>query len=100
MNKSVYGGLPAKAREAVDRNTGSAASQALGASWDKLYDDAQEAVRRMPGQKIVTPTQADHDRFKRAVIDPMTDEWVNRTPNGAAILAAYRAEAERIARAR
>ena len=100
MNKGVYAGLPAKARQAIDRNTGSAASQALGASWDKLYSDAQDAVRRMPGQRIVTPTPADHDRFKRDVIDPMTEEWVKRTPNGAAILAAYRAEAARIGRAR
>ena len=100
MNKGVYAGLPAVARAAIDKNAGAAASQMLGASWDKLYGDAEEAVRRMPGQTIVTPTPADRERFKRDVIDPMTEEWVKRTPNGAAILAAYRGEAARLKQAR
>ena len=96
MNKDVYAKLPAKARQAIDRNTGAAASQALGASFDKIFGDAERAVRAAPGQVFVTPTPADKDRYVREVVTPLTAEWVKMTPNGAAILAAYRAEAARL----
>ena len=100
MNKDAYAKLPAKAKQAIDKNSGVATSQTMGAAWDKLYADAQEVVRRMPGQTIVTMTQADKDRYAREVVAPLTDEWVKKTPNGAAILAAYRAEVTKFRQAR
>jgi len=100
MNKDADAKLPAKAKQAIDRNSGFAASRALGAAWDKLYADAQDAVRKLPGHTIVSLTQADKDSFVRDVAGPMTEEWAKRTPNGPAILAAYRAEVAKLRPAR
>ena len=100
MNQDAYARLPAKAKRAVDRNTGAAASLALGASFDKIFADAERAVRGAPGRTFVTVTPAERERFAREVAGPLTEEWVKKTPNGAAILAAYRAEAVRLRQAR
>jgi TRAP-type C4-dicarboxylate transport system substrate-binding protein len=100
MNKDAYAKLPAKARQAVDRNTGAAASLALGAGFDKIFGDAEKAVRNAPGRTFITVTPAERERFAREVAAPLTEEWVKKTPNGAAILAAYRAEAARLRHAR
>jgi TRAP-type C4-dicarboxylate transport system substrate-binding protein len=100
MNKDAYAKLPAKAKQAIDKNSGFATSQTIGAAWDKLYADAQEAVRKLPGQTIVSLKTEDQQRYMREVAAPLTDEWVKKTPNGAAILAAYRAEAARLRQTR
>jgi TRAP-type C4-dicarboxylate transport system substrate-binding protein len=100
MNKDAYAKLPAKAKQAIDKNSGVATSQTMGAAWDKLYADAQEVVRKMPGQTIVAMTQQDKDRYAREVVAPLTEEWVSKTPNGAAILAAYRREVARFSQTR
>jgi TRAP-type C4-dicarboxylate transport system substrate-binding protein len=100
MNKDAYAKLPAKAKQAIDRNSGAAASMAVGAAFDRVYADAENAVRAMPGHTIVPAAQAEKERYLRTVAQPLTEAWVKRTPNGAAILAAYRAEAARIVRGR
>jgi TRAP-type C4-dicarboxylate transport system substrate-binding protein len=100
MNKDVYAKLPAKAKQAIDKNSGLATSQTIGAAWDTLYADAQEAVRKMPGQTIVSLKPQDQERYMRDVVAPLTEEWIKKTPNGAAILAAYRAEVAKLRQAR
>jgi TRAP-type C4-dicarboxylate transport system substrate-binding protein len=100
MSKDAYVKLPAKAKRAIDRNSGASASLAVGASFDRVYADAENAVRAMAGHTIVPAIQADKERYLREVAEPLTAEWVKRTPDGAAILAAYRAEAARIVRSR
>jgi TRAP-type C4-dicarboxylate transport system substrate-binding protein len=100
MNKDAYAKLPAKAKQAIDRNSGAAASMAVGAAFDRVYADAENGVRAMAGHTIVPATQVEKERYLRTVAQPLTEAWVKRTPNGAAILAAYRAEAARIVRGR
>jgi len=100
MNKDVYDKLPVKAKQAIDKNSGSAASQALGGSFDRVYANAENIVRNLPGHFIVSVTQADKERYARDIAGPLTAEWVQKTPNGAAILAAYRAEAGKLRQAR
>jgi TRAP-type C4-dicarboxylate transport system substrate-binding protein len=100
MNKSAYAKLPEKAKQAIDKNSGFATSQAMGAAWDKLYADAQEAVRKLPGQVIVSLKQEDKDRFMRDVAGPLTEEWAKTTQNGGAVLSAYRAEVARLRQSR
>ena len=100
MNKDAYAKLPAKAKQAVDRNTGTTASLALGASFDKIFADAEKAVRSAPVRTFITVMPVERERFAREVAAPVTEEWVKKTPNGAAILAAYRAEAARLRQSR
>ena len=98
MNKDAYAKLPDKAKQAIDKNTGGAASQRLGSSFDKIFADAEATVRAASNQIFVTPTPGDRERYTREVAGPLAEEWVKKTANGAAILAAYRAEAARLRR--
>jgi TRAP-type C4-dicarboxylate transport system substrate-binding protein len=96
MSKDAYTKLPGKVKQAIDRNSGAAASLAIGAAFDRVYADAENSVRGLPDHTIVPATQAEKERYLRLVGQPLTEDWVKRTPNGAAILAAYRAEAARL----
>jgi TRAP-type C4-dicarboxylate transport system substrate-binding protein len=100
MNKEAYAKLPAKAKQAIDANSGAAASQAVGGAFDHVYAEAESTVRGAPGHFIVPVSPVEKERYMREVAAPLTEEWVKKTPNGAAILAAYRREAARLRQAR
>ena len=89
MERKKYAALPAAARKVLDDNTGEAASRALGAFTDRDGAATREQVRAMPGQTVVTPTPAQYKEME-AKLAPITEEWVKETPNGAAILAAWK----------
>jgi TRAP-type C4-dicarboxylate transport system substrate-binding protein len=95
MNKDAYAKLPAKARAAVDRNAGYSASRQFGEALDRIYANSEAQVRAMAGHTIASLDAAEKAKFQ-AVAQPVIDEWVKATPNGAAILAAYRAEVARV----
>jgi TRAP-type C4-dicarboxylate transport system substrate-binding protein len=90
MNKQVYDKLPAKARAALDKRSGYGVSKEFGVLLDKVAQEQYDAVKAMPGhtQGYLAPDEA--ARWRRAV-QPITDEWVKATPNGAKVLEAYRA---------
>jgi TRAP-type transport system periplasmic protein len=96
INKEVYAELPPEAKAALDRNTGLAASLMMGAAIEQTDGNAQKSFRALNDQNIVTPSVEDRARYAREVSDVLAREWAEKTPNGAAILAAYRAEAERL----
>ena len=95
MNKDAYAKLPEAARRAIDRNSGFEASLGIGAVIDGAYTAAEEFLKGLPGHTVYTMEPAEKTRWQRA-IQPVIDGWVRETPNGAAILAAYRAEVAKI----
>jgi len=64
------------------------------ASLDKLRR-AEAYVRAMPGHTIAEMEPPEAARLRERIA-PVVDEWVKRTPDGAAVLAAYRAEIAKI----
>jgi len=96
INTDTYARLPPKAKAAIDRNSGYAASRELGAALDRIYAGSEKAVRAMPGHTIGALAAADQERYRKEIAQKVVDDWVKRMPNGAAILAAYRAEALRV----
>jgi TRAP-type C4-dicarboxylate transport system substrate-binding protein len=96
MNNEAYERLPAKAKRAIDRNSGYEASKELGASLDRIYAGSESAVRKIPGQTIDPFAPAEKDRYLKEIAQPLIDAWVKNVPNGGAIFAAYRAEAARV----
>jgi TRAP-type C4-dicarboxylate transport system substrate-binding protein len=95
MNKEMYAKLPDKVRAAVDRHSGRPLAQMMAKAVDEEDEGSIQRVMAMPGQvhhKMDAATQA---RWKER-LKSMTDEWVKNTPDGARILAAYRAELAKI----
>jgi hypothetical protein len=48
-------------------------------------------VKKIPGQTVYKLSPEENARWEKALA-PVTDEWVKATPNGPAILAAFRKE--------
>lgn len=91
MNKDAYTKLPAKGREAIDKFSGQAYVERLIAADDTMEAFGRDATKTMPGQTIAQLAPAEEARWKELVA-PVTEEWVKATPDGAHVLAAFRAE--------
>lgn len=51
----------------------------------------RDATKAMSGQTIASLAPAEEARW-RDLVAPVTDEWVKSTPDGAHVLASFRAE--------
>jgi TRAP-type transport system periplasmic protein len=97
MNKDAYAKLPAKAKAALDKHSGYGASRdAFGTALDRIYANSQAVVRGQPNQTITTVAGAELADYQKTLVDPLNADWQKSVPNGAAIFAAYRAEAARV----
>jgi TRAP-type C4-dicarboxylate transport system substrate-binding protein len=95
MNKDTYAKLPAPARAAIDKDAGAPISERLGALNDAIGAEDRAKVKAMPNQTIYELTPAEAKRWSERTA-PIVQEWLKETPNGAAVLAAYKAELEKI----
>ncbi len=91
MNKDAYAKLPPQGRAAIDRFSGEAYVLRLIAADDTMAATGRDATKAMPGQTIAQLDPAEEARWK-ALVAPVTDEWVKATPDGALVLEAFRAE--------
>jgi TRAP-type C4-dicarboxylate transport system substrate-binding protein len=96
MNKDAYEKLPTPARAALDKHSGYAASKAAGEAMDRIYARSEGVVRGLPGHAIGPLAPAEFERYRKEIATPVVEEWTARIPNGAAILAAYRAEVMKV----
>jgi TRAP-type C4-dicarboxylate transport system substrate-binding protein len=95
MNKATYAKLPDKARAAVDRHSGETFAKRMGAAVEVMEKEGRERVRAMAGHTLAEIDPAEAARWRERIA-PVVEEWVKRTPNGAEVLAAYRAEIAKI----
>ena len=89
LNKDTYAKLPAKAKAAIDANSGYGPSKAFGDVIDANAAEQFDTVKAMPGQTQAFLPPEEKKRWQERSI-AMIDEWVRATPDGAAVLAAYR----------
>lgn len=91
MNKEVFAGLSARAREAIDHNSGLVFSKKLGAIIKQFTVDAEKKVSGMSGQTIrkISPDELARWKIRTGSV---VKHWLATTPNGANVLAAYKAE--------
>jgi TRAP-type C4-dicarboxylate transport system substrate-binding protein len=97
MNKDAFAKLPANAQAAIDRFSGEPLIRIIGAAADEQDAADRAKLLAQPGQVANELSPQDFERMKRAV-EPMMQEWTAATPDGARVLAAYRAEIERVRR--
>lgn len=91
MNKKKLDSLPADARKAVLDASGIPFSRMFGRAADAMVGFNRKALGAAPDQKLIEVPEAEKEKW-RAAIKPVIDHWVNSTPNGAEILAAYKSE--------
>jgi hypothetical protein len=91
MNKDVYAKLPAAGKKAVDTYSGMPFSERMANAIAKMASQGRNAALSRPGSTIVSVSVSEEDRWKLRV-QPIIDEWVKTTPNGARVLAVFREE--------
>ena len=95
MNKKKLDSLSATTRAVVLGEAGAKLSGALGTASDRMVGFNRKALTKDPKQKVVDLAEKKREAW-RSRLRPLVDQWVKSTPNGAAILAAYRAELNRL----
>jgi TRAP-type C4-dicarboxylate transport system substrate-binding protein len=86
MNRRKWDALPAKAKAAIDKHSYLAFSQTLGKAAD-----AEWARSRGSLADVSELSGAEEARWRK-LVEPVAQQWAKETPNGAQVLAAFRAE--------
>jgi TRAP-type C4-dicarboxylate transport system substrate-binding protein len=91
MNKEAYAKLPEVAQKAIDSHSGEVFTRRMAKLSQRTEIEGREAVAALPNQHINRLDPAEERRWA-AQVAPVTEAWTRSTPNGAAVLAAYRTE--------
>ncbi len=91
MSETSYERLPAKAKAAIDKYSGLAFSRRMGEALAKTATFQQNYVAKLPGHHMTSLDPKEEARWEAAA-EPVVQEWIKTTPNGAAVLAAFRSE--------
>jgi TRAP-type C4-dicarboxylate transport system substrate-binding protein len=83
INKKVYDGLPEKAKQAIQKNTGLEISRRMG---DVVYDQDNDRLRKKasadPKRKIITILGAEMGKRFNQIFKPFHEDWIKSTPDG------------------
>lgn len=96
MAKKKYEALPAAARKILDDNSGEAESRVYGKFWDDVDNEGREMVKALGDKHQIVQQPAAIEAKWRAAVAPVIDDWVKSTPDGAKVLAAFRAETAKV----
>jgi len=91
VNKEAYAKLPAKAKAAIDKNSGEPFSALMGRALYATAATQYNEVKAMPGHTMYDLEPKEFARWQERT-KPIVDEWIANTPNGAAVVAAWRDE--------
>ena len=91
MNKDSYARLPQQGRQAIDGLSGETFVRRISKAGDEIESDARDATKAMKGQTVAALAPDEEARWKERLA-PITAAWVKETPDGAKVLAAFRAE--------
>ena len=97
MNKDSFAKLPADVRAAIDKHSGLTFAKMMFRAVETVDDQSLARVMALPNQTHVKLDAAAQASWK-AKLQPMTDEWVKVTPDGAKVLEAFRVEVAKIRR--
>jgi len=86
MNRRKWDSLPPQAKTAIDKASYLPFSETLGRAAD-----AEWARSRASLKDVTTLSDAEEARWKK-LVEPVAQQWVKDTPNGAKVLESFRAE--------
>jgi TRAP-type C4-dicarboxylate transport system substrate-binding protein len=84
IKKSVYDKLPDKARQAIDKNSGLAASRKISDAWEQENQMLIKEAKSDPGRNYITLTKAEQEKRFNEVFKRFHEDWVKSNPNGQA----------------
>jgi TRAP-type C4-dicarboxylate transport system substrate-binding protein len=96
MAKKKYEALPAAAKKILDANSEEAESRTYGKFWDDVDKEGEEMVKSLGDKHKIVTLPAEVEQKWRAAMAPVVDDFVKTTPDGAKVLAAFRAETAKV----
>lgn len=87
ISRKRYDALPAKAKEAIDRNSYLPLARKLGEKTQEQWEKARNLVK-----DSVTTLSPEQEAEWKKKLAPIAAEWAQTVPDGAKVLAAFRAE--------
>jgi TRAP-type transport system periplasmic protein len=91
MNKNAYAKLPAAERAVLDKHSGEALSRRMGDAINRQDAFAREGARKLGNHTFHNISDEDR-KIWAPKLQPVIDQWARNTPNGEAVLAAFRKE--------
>ena len=88
MNKELWDSLDAEVQAVIMKHGGEALARAGGQAYDRLTQDI--IAKRLAEGHTITEASADDIAAYEAAYAGIADKWAETTPNGPAVLAAYR----------
>ena len=95
MNKDAYAKLPDVAKKAIDKYSGEPLTKRLGGGGIEEDKKVKAKLAADPTRTIGPLAPAEKERWRK-LFEPIVEEWVKTTPDGATVLAAYREELAKI----
>ena len=92
MNNKTYANLSGKAKQVIDANIGGVYTEWFNKVIDNTeHRNIDKVEHQMKDQTVIELAPAERAKWK-ARIQPVIDNWVKNTPDGANVLAAFRKE--------
>ncbi len=89
MNKRAYERLAGPAKKAVDQYSGAVFFKRMGEVTDRQNSEGRELTLKKKGQAVTQLAPTEAQRWKKLAA-PIVGQWAKTTPNGPAVLAAFR----------
>ena len=95
MNKETYARLPAAGKAAVDKYSGMPFSERMARAIAKMADQGRVAAMERKDAKMLKLSPSEEERWKQRLA-PVAEDWVKATPDGAKVLAQFKAEVAKV----
>jgi TRAP-type C4-dicarboxylate transport system substrate-binding protein len=90
MTKQKWNQLPPAVQKLLDDNSGETLARAYGIENDAQQEAGRKVAMELKDQTMIVPTAAEDEAFTRKLA-PVADDWVKENPNGAEVLAKFKA---------
>lgn len=96
MAKKKYDSLPAAVKKILDDNSGEAESRVYGKFWDDVDNEGRDMVKALGDKHHIIQQSPEIAAKWRKAVEPVIDDFVKAAPDGAKVLAAFRAETSKV----
>jgi TRAP-type C4-dicarboxylate transport system substrate-binding protein len=96
MTKTTWDSLSPQAQAVLDKHSGEAESRAFGAWWDGERKTGKDTTIARGDKRTIVELTPEQTAAWQKKLEPLNDSWAKSAPDGATVLAAYRAELAKI----
>ncbi|HEX3971103.1 MAG TPA: TRAP transporter substrate-binding protein [Stellaceae bacterium] len=96
MTKATWDSLSPEAQKAIDKHSGEMESRAFGAWWDGERKAGKDNTIARGDKRTIVELTPEQTAAWQKKLEPINENWAKNTPDGAKVLAAFKAEVAKI----